>query len=285
MSTRRYQYVERGSENGVEWMRSRGPSPRGMVIAPPLIGGHAIQQLRLLRPLVRRQLDLFSYNYAGHGASKGAFSLQAAVNNSFAALDLALGLSHKASIPLYGIASCFAAMPMFQTVQQRGEPLSKIVLINALPNLRWEMMAVEFYRYWRQSQQWRPTYTNLKAALRSYRDELLPNVPHERRAFGILPRHRIQWPKMIRDLITFRNLDAKPLRSTPVLCIYGRQDRFLKQIGFPHWGGYEALIESICPRAHFLRVDGGHFLMGNKVRQRLMESVRRFLFGVMADTH
>jgi hypothetical protein len=254
-----------------------------MVIVPPLIGGHAIQQLRLFRPLVRRHLDLFSYNYAGHGASKGTFSLQAAVNNSFTALDLALGLSQKEGLPVHGIASCFAALPMLQTVHQRGEPLSKIVLINALPNLRWEMMAVEFYRYWRKSRQWRPTFTNLKAALRSYRDELLPNVSHERQSFGILSRHRIQWSKMIRDLITFRNLDAKPLRLTPVLCIYGRQDRFLRQIGFPNWGGYETLIESICPRARFLRVDGDHFLMGDNVRKRLLENMRRFLISAMVD--
>jgi pimeloyl-ACP methyl ester carboxylesterase len=281
MQLSRYQYVERGFIKGIEWMRSRGPSPRGIVLAPPLIGGHAIQQLRLLRPLVRRHLDLFSYNYAGHGASTGSFSLQAAVNNSFAALDLVLGLNRKDRLPLYGIASCFAAMPMFQSVHQRGEPLSKIVLINALPNLRWEIMAMKFFIYWRQSRQWRPSLKSLKAAIRSYRDELLPNVYHKRHAFGILSRHRIQWPKIMKDLITFRKLDAKPLRSTPVLCIYGRQDRFLKQIGFTHWGGYETLIESICPRARFLRVDGDHFLMGQDVRQGIMDSMRRFLVGAM----
>lgn len=279
MYIERYPYVERSSVSGVEWLRSHGPSPRGLVFAPPLIGGHAIQQLRLLRPLIRRHLDLFSYNYAGHGASKGSFSLKASVDNSFTAMDLAMGMSCKEGLPLYGIASCFAAMPLLQTVFQRGEPLAKMVLINALPNLHWEIMAVEFCRYWRRSRQWRPTLNSLKAAIQSYRDELLPNVSHERKAFGILSHQRIQWSRMMRDLIVFRQLAARPLTSTPVLCIYGRQDRILRQIGFSSWEGYEALIARICPKAQFLRIDGDHFLMGERIRQQLIETVRRFLVG------
>ena len=105
-------YVERGSVQGVEWMRSSSRGSKGMVIAPPLIGGHALQQLRLLRPLVRRHLDLISFSYAGHGASAGAFSLQASIDNSIAALDLAVDFSRSRKVPLYGVASCFAAMPL-----------------------------------------------------------------------------------------------------------------------------------------------------------------------------
>ena len=280
MPVERYRYVERSTIKGVEWMRSHGSSPQGLVIAPPLIGGHALQQLRLLRHLVRRRLDLISYNFSGHGASKGAFSIQDSVENSLVALDMAVGQSRKEGLPLYGIASCFAAIPMLQTVYQRSEPLSKMVLINALPNLQWEMMAVEFYRYWRKSRQWRPTPGSLKSAIQSYRDELLPYVSHERKAFGILSHQRIRWLRLLRDMFAFRQLDAQPLLpSTPVLCIYGRQDRILKQIGFSDWGEYEDLIKSICPRTRFLRIDGDHFLVGGSIRQRLMETVRRFLVG------
>lgn len=274
----KYRYVERGSVSGVEWMRSHGPSPCGLVIAPPLIGGHALQQLRLLRPLVRRNLDLLSFSYAGHGASKGAFSLQAAVENSYAVFDLACRQSQREGLALFGVASCFAAMPMLNVVHQRGEPLAKMVLINALPNLHWEKMVFEFYRYWRQSRQWRPTLKGLKSALRSYRDELLPDVSHNDQAFGILSRRRIQWPRMIRDLISFRQLEVEPLRSTPVLCVYGRHDRLLKQIGFADWDGYEAMIESICPRIQFWRIDGDHFLSGVEIRRRLVKALAHFFF-------
>lgn len=277
MGIGRYQYVQRSCVGGVEWMRSRGPSPKGMVIAPPLIGGHALQQIRLLRPLVRRHLDLFSYNYAGHGGSKGAFSLRAAVDNSFTALDLAMVQSHKEGLPLYGLASCFAALPLLQTVQQLGEPLAKIVLINALPNLHWEKMAVEFYRYWRNRRHWRPTIRNLKTAMKAYRDELLPNVSHERKAFGILSRHRVQWSQAMRDLIAFRQPKAAPLMSTPVLCVYGLQDSFLRQFGFSSWDGYEFQIRSLCPQVRFVSMDGDHFFMGERIRRRLIETVGRFL--------
>jgi hypothetical protein len=269
-------FVERGIEKGVEWFRSHGACARGVVIVPPLIGGHAIQQLRLLRPLVRRNLDLISFSYAGHGGSRGAFSLKAALDNSLTALDLAMSKSRQEGLPLFGLASCFAAIPLLHTVQQRNEPLTKMVLINALPHLPWEEMVFDFFRYWRKSHQWRPSLQGLKTALQTYRDDLLPNVRHRHQAFGILPRHRVRWSRMIKDMFAFRQLNAKPIRSTPVLCIYGQHDRMLQHIGFSDWAGYEALIEQICPGARFWRINSDHFLTESKIRRRLIETVIRF---------
>jgi pimeloyl-ACP methyl ester carboxylesterase len=250
-----------------------------LVIAPPLIGGHALQQLRLLRPLVRRHYDLLSFSYSGHGESKGTFSIQASMDNSEIALNLALAQSRQEKLPLFGIASCFSAIPLLQAVHQQGEPTAKMVLINALPNLHWEKMVYPFYRYWRKSTQAHLTLSGLKTALQTYRDELLPNISHVPLGFGILSRHRIQWSQMFRDLIAFRNSEIKPLKSTPVLCAYGRQDRLLKQIGFPDWEGYEAMIERICPGTRFLRIEGDHFLTGMDIRQRLIEAVNGFFSG------
>ncbi|MGD9369013.1 MAG: hypothetical protein PVH87_25130 [Desulfobacteraceae bacterium] len=269
-------FVERGRVNGVEWLRSHGSCAQGLVIAPPLIGGHAIQQLRLLRPLVKSNLDLISFSYAGHGGSRGAFSLKAALDNSLTALDLAISQSRREGLPLFGFASCFAAIPLLHAVQQRNEPLAKMVLINALPHLRWEKMVFDFYRYWRKSRHWQPSLQGLKTALQTYRDDLLPNVRHRHQAFGILSRQRVRWPRMMRDLFTLRKLDAKPIRSTPVLCIYGQHDRMLQHVGFSDWAGYEALIEQICPRTQFWRINSDHFITGSKIRRQLIERVIRF---------
>ncbi len=270
-------YVERGSVNGVEWMHSRSRMPRGLVVAPPLIGGHALQQLRLLRPLVRRHLDLLSFSYAGHGASQGAFSVQASIDNCLSAIDLAVTMSRSQTIPLYGVASCFAAMPMLHALSQLGEPLKRLVLINALPHLSWEKMVFDFYRFWRHHRQWRLTPRGLKEALKAYRRELLPHVTHSRQAFGILSRQRVHWSRMFSDLFAYRRCQAQPLRATPVLCIYGRQDLLLQQIGFSDWEGYEMLMKRICPRAEFQRIDGDHFLSGAEVRGQLIETVVTFL--------
>jgi pimeloyl-ACP methyl ester carboxylesterase len=269
-------FVEGGLVHGVEWLRTRGRGAEGLVIVPPLIGGHAIQQLRQLRPLVRRNLDLISFNYAGHGESRGDFSLKAALDNSLTALDLALFNSRREGRPLFGLASCFAAVPLLHAVRKRHEPLAGMVLINALPHLRWEKLVYDFCRYWRSSPARRPTFQGVKTALRTYRDDLLPNVRHRRHAFGILSRQRIQWGRVVQDLFTLRHVNSKPLRSTPVLCVYSRQDRLLRQVGFDDWTGYEATIARICPRIQFWRTDGDHFVSGPEVRLRLIETVIRF---------
>jgi pimeloyl-ACP methyl ester carboxylesterase len=277
MGMRRFQHVTLGSVGGLAWMRCHGPCPSGLIIALPLIGGHALQQLRVLRPLVRRKFDLLSFNYSGHGESKGTFSIRASMENSEIALGLAMDQSRREGLPLYGIASCFSAIPMLNAAHQRGEPMDKIVLINALPSLHWEKMVVQFIRYWRYHGKKSFALPSLAEALRAYRDELLPNVSHAPQGFGILPRHRIHWFHIFQDLIALRHSEAKPIASTPVLCVYGRQDRLLTQFGFPDWQSYEATIESICPGTRFLRIDGDHFLSGVDVRRGLLQAVSRFL--------
>jgi pimeloyl-ACP methyl ester carboxylesterase len=276
MGERHNRYVERGTIQGVEWMRSRSRATEAMVIAPPLIGGHALQQLRLLRPLVRRGLDIFSFSYAGHGASNGSFSIQASVDNSMAVLDLAAGFSRSRMVPLYGIASCYAAMPLLHAIQQHGEPLEKLVLINALPYFQWERVVMEFYRYWRHHQRWHLTPGGLMAALEAYRKDLLPHVIHHRQAFGILSRQRVHWFRMVRDMFTYHQFKLQPLKNTSVMCVYGRHDRLLRHVGFTDWDGYEALIKRICPAAEFRRFDGDHFLAGRRVRERLIETMVNF---------
>jgi hypothetical protein len=134
----------------------------------------------------------------------------------------------------------------------------------------------QFFRYWRRSRQWRPTLNGLKTALQAYRDDLLPHVAHGRQAFGILPRQRVHWSRTIRDVFIFRQLQTAPIRSTPVLCVYGKQDRLLQHIGFSDWAGYEVMIERICPGAQFRRIDSDHFFTGSAARRRLIEAVVQF---------
>lgn len=272
--------VEKGMLQGVEWMRACSRSPRGIVLVPPLIGGHALQQLRLLRPLVRHQFDLISFNYAGHGNSQGAFSLRASTDNSLRILDLALRISFKEKLPLYGLAACYAARPLVLAACQRGEPMAKMVLINAVPHWRLARILADFLRYWQQSDHWQPSLNGIQQALRAYQHDLLPGVIHRNQAFGILSRQRIQWLRLIREVLVQEVPLDLPLLRTPVLCIYGLRDRLLQQLGFSDWPVYQGYIRSICPQAQFCSLNSDHFLAGPGIRRQLVQVVVRFLGGV-----
>lgn len=257
-------------------MHARAGNTRGVVFVPPLIGGEAIQQIRLLRHLRRYGLDLISFSYAGHGRSKGSFSFQAAFQNCLRMLDLASDYSRQQGVPLFGLASCFAAIPLLQATYARSEPLQKLVLINAIPRWRLDKIGSHFLRYWRQSESWRLSFLELPMVMRAYRDDLLPGVTHRPQAFGVLARQRVQWLRLASELLSHAPLPPAAVSQTPVLCIYGRKDRILHQMGFYKWQCYESLIESICPRTRFFPLDGGHFLNSPDIRYRLTNAVVDF---------
>lgn len=243
---------------------------------PPLIGGDATQQVRMLRPLLRHGLELFSFNYAGHSRSKGRFSLQAALDNCLRILDLASAYSHRQGVPLFGLASCFATLPLLHASRVREEPLRKLVLINAIPRWRLLKIAANFLRYWRRSENWFSSIDHLPVAIRAYIHELLPGVHHRPQAFGLLVRQRVQWARVACELFSHTTLMAESLRQTPVMCVYGRKDRLLHQMGYHDWRQYEVMIQSISPRTQFLPLDGGHFLTCPKVRSSLISEVADF---------
>jgi pimeloyl-ACP methyl ester carboxylesterase len=84
-------HIITGVANGLEWIYAYVQHARGIVFVPPLIGGHAVQQVRMLRRLLHRRFNIFSFNYAGHGQSEGRFCLRTSLDNTLHMLDLALG--------------------------------------------------------------------------------------------------------------------------------------------------------------------------------------------------
>ena len=268
--------IKRGVNGGVEWVHARAGGARGVVFVPPLVGGDAIQQIRMLRPLLRHGLELLSFNYAGHGQSRGRFSLQAALDNCLRVLDIALGRSQRLGVPLYGLASCFATIPLLEATAIRAEPIRKLVLINAIPRWRLRNVCTNFLHFWRQGGSWLSDLERLPLAIRGYINELLPDVVHNHQAFGVLARQRVQWPRLTCELITHATLSANALKQTPVMCIYGKKDRLLQQLGFSSWRNYECQIQSISPSTRFFPLDGGHFITCPKVRGALLKEVATF---------
>lgn len=265
-----------GMTNGLEWVYACTRRARGIVFVPPLIGGHAIQQVRMLRKLMHRRFNIFSFNYAGHGQSVGSFCLQTSLDNTLHMLDLSIGQSGRQQLPVFGVASCFAAMPLLNAVRLRGEPMRRIVLVNAVPNWRLAKAVGHFLSFWRQSNKWRPTVDGLLQAVRAYRDDLLPGLAHRRQAFGVLTRDRVHWFRVICELFSQGVLPFAAVRKTPVLCVYGQRDHLLQQIGFSDWIDYESQIEAICPKVQFLPFNSDHYLANPTVRGKLIQEVEQF---------
>jgi pimeloyl-ACP methyl ester carboxylesterase len=257
--------------------------PHAMVFAPPLIGGHALQQIRLLRPLRRRNLALFSFCYAGHGASANRFSVRAAIENCHCMLDLALDLCAHKGIPLMGLASCFGALALLQTARRTHGLLEKMVLINAVPRWWPGKFMKSFLKYWYHDKYIDPTPSGVLASARNYLEDLLPGLFQDHDSFGILSHKQMDWVQMMREFLQPCIDDRPALPDTPVLCIYGRRDRLLPHLGFDTWPAYEAHMQRICPRTAFWPVDSGHFLSGPTVRKRLITGIQRFLLAGPQD--
>lgn len=263
-------------DNGVEWVYAGSSGAKAIVFAPPLIGGHALQQIRLLRPLLRQRQDIFSFSYAGHGESVRRFSLRAALENCSHMLNLALGLGTKKHIPIVGIASCFGTLPLLYAARRLDEPFEKVVLINAVARWWPGKLAGSFLRHWYHHGDRFPRPAGLPEALHSYLEELLPGLLRNGNAFGTLNRHRIDVGQIIREFLR-PGTDARPaLPNTPVLCIYGRRDRLPGHLGFANWFEYEAYILQLCPQAHFRQVDSDHFLSGPDVKKKIFFEISNF---------
>jgi hypothetical protein len=270
-------YITTGVTSGLEWVYANAAQARGIVFSPPLIGGHALQQVRELRQLLHRRFSLFSFNYAGHGHSAGDFCLKTSLVNTQQMLDLALDHGARHQLPLYGVASCFAAIPLLKAAGVRDGAMARIVLVNAVPKWRLAKAAGHFLDFWRQSDLWHPTWQGLVRAIQAYRDDLLPGLVHRRKAFGVLTRDRVRWSRVLCELFSQRIVPDAAVRYTPVLCAYGQGDHLLRRIGFSEWSEYEAQIQSICRQVQFRPLNSGHFLTDPSVRGQLLKEVVRFL--------
>ena len=124
-------------------------APRGIVFAPPLIGGSYAQQLSLLRWLGRLRYDILSFNYSGHGESTDKFSLRTSLDNTLCMASAFFPETRKRSPSLAGFAGCYSAIPLLYAAQQLGEPFERIVLVNPLTRLGPFAVLKSFFTYYK----------------------------------------------------------------------------------------------------------------------------------------
>jgi hypothetical protein len=221
---------------------------------PPLIGGSLSQQVSSFRSLIRREYDLVSFNYSGHGSSSDQFSLGATIRDTFYMLTRTYSLCKKEQLPLFGIASCYSAIPILYAVHHLAEPLKGLVLINAIPNLSPPAVMRSFLAYYRRVF---PTKRSLRRgmfAAKNYVESLFPGVVK----------------------FTLNPLEGVRLQGTPVLCLYARQDMVLEIYDAGVGPSYEKDIRRTCPQALFHSLDGDHFISLPTAKDEILRHINSF---------
>lgn len=270
-------YLTIGKRNGLEWVRVINPFPKGIIFVPPLIGGNLSQQVSSFRWLIRRQYDLISFNYSGHGHSSDKFSLGATVRDTLHMLRHTSRLSQEESLPLYGIASCYSAIPLLYAAHCLSEPFKRLVLINAITELGTQPVIKSFLTYYRMLY---PNQNNLQmllAAFEQYVDFLFPGIIKGKDNFGVLKRKRTRLLKVISEFFILNPLEGIYLKHTPVLCLYACKDRILKIYNMGVKVNYENDIRRRCPQALFHYLDDDHFFSLPNTRDEAMRSIISFL--------
>jgi pimeloyl-ACP methyl ester carboxylesterase len=277
-------YHAAGRRSILEWARVRNSSPRGLIFVPPLIGGDLSQQVRSFRSLIRREYDLVSFNYSGHGGSSGKFSLGATIWDTLHMLSHANRLSEQERLPLFGIASCYSAIPILYAIHCLAEPLRRLVLINAIPDLSPKAVVMSFLTYYRRIFPHQKSPQRVMTVVGNYVNFLFPGVVKDRDYFGALDRRRTKLFKTVSEFLALNPLEGVRLKTTPVLCLYARKDRVLEIYDAGVKTDYENDIRQICPQALFHALDGDHFLSLPMARGEALSSIISFLQEFMNRT-
>ena len=264
-------------ELGLQWVQTRQTNPKGLVFIPPLIGGSPAQQLGAFRWLVKNNLDLFSFDYTGHGGSAGKFSLAAPEKDTHKMLSVAAKRARKAGVPLYGIAACYATIPMLLGARQVGEPFKKIVLINPLNAFYQKTFLQALYRSCKRGFNFNKPAQSLKASIDNYLEVLFPNISRSMAGFGSLRRERTRVLKVLFEWLSANiHLDFA-LSRTPALCIYSRQDPILNLGGGKLKTASLNSIRKVCSPVSFHAINSDHFLSDSQSRATTRQAIRSYL--------
>jgi len=215
-------YLNTGKNKSIEWGHIRNASPKGLIFVPPLIGGKLAQQVISFRWLIRKKYDLISFNFSGHGDSSDKFSLKSSNQDTLYMLLHVCRMSQKESLPLYGIASCYSAIPILYAAHSLKEPFKRLVLINAISKLCLKSVINSFFSYYRKKFSPHKSLKKTIEAVSYYMDFLFPGIEKNENYFGVLERRRTSLFRIVSELFTWNPLHGVCLDKTPVLCLYAR---------------------------------------------------------------
>jgi pimeloyl-ACP methyl ester carboxylesterase len=269
--------AKRKTPGNLQWVQTRLPAPEGLVFIPPLIGGGPAQQLGTFRWLCKYNLDLFSFDYTGHGGSTGKFSLADPVTDTRRMLSLAAGRAQTAGLPLFGIAACYATIPMLLGALTTAEPFKKVVLINPLTAFFQGTFLQAMVRYCKAGFDISRPASSLKASVNSYLDLLFPDISRGPAGFGALSRKRTRVLKVLVEWFAAKIRLDFSLPQTPALCIYSRRDPILNLGGGAPRSASMDCLRKVCSPVTFHAINSDHFLSDPKSRAITRRTIRSFL--------
>lgn len=256
----------------IEWARLKSDVTRGLILAPPLIGGSFAQQLNLFRWLAGMNLDLISFNYSGHGKSTDKFSLKTSMENTLIMVSEAEKISRNKKVPLFGIAGCYSAIPLIYAAHKLSEPFSRIVLINPLTDLKPFVVIKSFLAYYQKLDLKQTMKKKITESIQKYTEFLFPDIAKDKDSFGVLTRERTHLWDVLFEFFLFTPLKGTILPKTPVLCLYAKKDRVIN-IYSDQNKQYEGNIRKVCPLSSFKVIDGDHFFQPTSARQDAKKTI------------
>lgn len=269
--------LETGDDDRIEWGRLCSRAPHQIIFAPPLIGGGLPYHLRLLRPLVHHGIDIVSFNYAGHGATTGKFTLKRALTDTARILDMVGQLGRKKGLPVVGLASCFGSIPLLHAACSADHSLDKMVFINWITEITPFPAIKSFVKFYCGMRSDTRDRKSLIAGLRRYTETLFPDIDKNGHTFGSLSRHRTDFLSLIVNSVNFRPLKRALLPDMPACCLYSGQDQIRSSLTGKAEHIYVKELRQILPKAVFYRLQGDHFLSQPHSRQQTLDLIVNFI--------
>lgn len=192
-------------------------------------------------------------------------------------LSLAATRAKEKGVPLFGIAACYATIPLLLGTMRTGEPFKKIILINPLTSFYQMTFLQTLYRSCKHGFNIKRPAQSLKESIDNYLENLFPNIVRGVAGFGSLSRKRTRVLKVLTEWLSGNFKLDFSLSQTPALCIYSRQDPILNLGGGTLQAASLECIRNVCSLVTFYAIDSDHFLSDPASRTATRRAIRAFL--------
>ena len=273
-----------GGDGSLSAMLMKPPQgePQRLVYIVPLVGSGASQQFLLFKNIVKRGSALLSFEYRGHGASSGAFSMEKSLEDSRTVLAWACGYAAERKIPLHALSTCYGNIPMLSWFRGRGTGVRPRTLnsVSGLFDLHHIIKIEDFLARYRRSlggavldagrfteeveQGTLPVEGDAyRQALRDFLIGLFPDLRVSRDSFEELAFDRVDMRDTVVQFARMRPLEGVAVPGDlPCLYFYGERDGLMGLDSPLGRLAYENRIDEIVPHAETRARDIDHFGRG-----------------------
>ncbi len=272
-----------GSDGSLGAVLMKPPQgPKRLVYIVPLVGSGASQQLLLFKNLVKRGSALLSFEYRGHGASSGTFSMEKSLEDSRTVLDWAQDYAEKRNIPLHVLSTCYGNIPMLAWFRGRsaGYRVRTLNSVSGLFDLHHIIKIEEFLARYQRTQGGAVLDAGLfservrqgiltvdgdayRNSLRDFLLDLFPDLRVTRDSFEDLAFDRVDMRDTVVQFAGMRPLEGVAVpEGVPCLYFYGIRDGLMGLDTPLGRLAYESRIGEIVPHAETRAMDIDHFGRG-----------------------